>query len=108
MGAEMQKSETTEKTSEKKAADKDNEGDEQTKFKVEQRKVALLLDCMGDVRMEIFETWDVEVSKMQYGSLREAFDNHFASKEGNYRSDPVQAFYSRTEPGETSTGISKG
>lgn len=86
------------KSKSKKAKDKEEE--ERQKFENEQRKAALLLDCMGDVGMEIFETWDIEVAKMQYVPLREAFDRHFATKE-NIVATRHRFFSQEQKQGET-------
>ena len=53
--------------------------DKQVAFDREQRKAALLLDCMRDLGMVVFETWDIDVSKMQYISLRKPLEKHFES-----------------------------
>ena len=48
-------------------------------FNLEQRKAALLLDSVGEVGMNIFETWDVEIEEIQYDRVKEAFEEHFVS-----------------------------
>jgi hypothetical protein len=50
-------------------------------FDLEQRKAALLLNSMGDLGMNIFDTWDFQVDTMQYEDLKTAFEEHFAEKE---------------------------
>lgn len=51
------------------------------RFELEQRKAALLLDSMGELGMNLFETWDVEVGTMQYEGLKGAFEEHFSDRE---------------------------
>ena len=47
-------------------------------FEIEQRKAALLFDCMGNYGMEIFETLDIDVENLQ---CRMAFEEHFSNRE---------------------------
>ena len=53
----------------------------QKRFEVEQRKAALLLDSMGEIGMDIFDTWNMDVSRMQYDELKYEFSAHFQEKE---------------------------
>ena len=55
--------------------------EEFNKFLLEQRKAALLLDSMGEIGMDIFETWNVPVDGMQYEDLKREFERHFQQKE---------------------------
>ena len=76
IGAGLQKPESEEVRAKAKAGPH-----KQVAIDREQRKAALLLDCMGELGEEIFETWDIDVPKIQYGSIRKAFEAHCVSKE---------------------------
>ena len=58
-----------------------NKEEAQKRFEVEQRKAALLLDSMGEIGMDIFDTWNMNVSTMQYEELKYEFSAHFQEKE---------------------------
>ena len=69
--------------------------------------------------MEVCETWDIDIPKMQYASLREAFETHFESKENIVATrhrflrqkqqvgEPITKYIERSERvGKTSTSSS--
>lgn len=50
-------------------------------FQLEQKKAALLLDGMGEIGMDIFESWNIEIDQMQYEDLKKTFEEYFSEKE---------------------------
>lgn len=75
-GAGLKQTET-EGTTTRKGKQKAKEGD---RFELEQRKAALLLDKMGEIGMDIFESWDIAVEEMQYEELKNNFKHYFLRK----------------------------
>ena len=48
---------------------------------MELRKAALLLDKMGEIGMDVFDSWDEEVEDILYEDMKERFELHFTRKE---------------------------
>lgn len=48
---------------------------------LEKRKAALLLDRMGEVGMNVFESWDMDIEELDFQQMKTRFEEHFTAKE---------------------------